>query len=56
MRFSLMPEMQAAMLRVSMEAPSHTCSGFRAPRSHAGEQGSRKPPRPTAHWRIQRDR
>ena len=51
MSFSLMPETQAAMLRVRMEVPSHTWTGLRSARSDTGEQGSRKPPTPTAHWR-----
>lgn len=48
--FSLMPEMQAAMLSVSMLPPIHTWMGFSSLRSDMGEQGRRKPAKPAAHW------
>lgn len=44
-----MPEMQAAMLSVSMLPPNHTCMGFRRLRKDKGEQGRRKPAIPATH-------
>ncbi len=42
--------MQAAMLSHSMLPPIHTWTGFRSLRSDVGEQGRRKPAKPTTHW------
>lgn len=47
--FSLIPEMQAAMLSSNMVPPNHTWTGFRSLRSDMGEQGRRKPATPNTH-------
>lgn len=45
-----MPEMQAAMLSVSMLPPIHTWMGFMNLRRDTGEHGRRKPAKPATHW------
>ncbi|TNN52243.1 hypothetical protein EYF80_037547 [Liparis tanakae] len=41
---------EAAMLSHRMLPPIHTWTGLRRARRDAGEQGSRKPAKPTTHW------
>ena len=54
MSFSLIPEMQAAMLSSIMLPPIHTWTGFMSFRSDIGEQGSRKPATPSTHYMDKR--
>lgn len=48
--FSLIPEMQATMLSISIMLPNHTCIGFKNLRSAIWVQGRRKPIIPNTHW------